>query len=197
MEINSPHLSFETITDLALDLKSDESSGLHFKSCPQCELESARVGSFVEIMRQDTTEEVPSSALTAVLRAFGERRTKSQPTTTRMQKLLAVLRFDSAQMTLSYGFRSVGAASSRQLLFAVGNGTLDLRITRSIDGWTISGQVLGEIFAGTVELSGTVELATELDDQSHFTLPSIPSGNYRLRLYSDNYEVEIPDLVIQ
>jgi hypothetical protein len=196
MEINSPHLSFETIADLALDSLSDAELGLHSKACPQCELKLARVASFVEIMRQDKTEGVPQSAFTAVLRAFDERQTKPQNTQAAMQRLRAVLRFDSAQMMLNFGFRSVGAANSRQLLFVIGNGTLDLRITRTTDSWTISGQVLGEIFGGKVELQGEINLVTEFDSQSHFTLPPIPSGNYQLRLYSESYEVEIPDLVI-
>jgi hypothetical protein len=196
MEINSPHLSFETIVDFALDALSDAETGLHAKTCTECELKLARVASFIEIMRQDTTEEVPQSAFAAVLRAFEERQTKPRNTQTAMQKLRAVLRFDSAQMTINFGFRSAGAANSRQLLFVIGNGTLDLRITRATDSWTISGQALGEIFAGKVELQGEISLATEFDSQSHFTLPPVPSGNYRLRLYSESYEVEIPDLVI-
>ncbi|HEX8250644.1 MAG TPA: hypothetical protein VF599_20895 [Pyrinomonadaceae bacterium] len=147
-------------------------------------------------MRHDKAEEVPQSALAAVLRAFEERQTKPQNTQTAMQKLRAVLRFDSAQVMPNFGFRSAGAANSRQLLFVIGNGTLDLRITRAADSWTISGQMLGEIFAGKVELQGEINPATEFDSQSHFTLPPVPSGNYQLRLYSDSYEVEIPDLVI-
>lgn len=197
MEINSPHLSFETIVDFALDAFNDAETGLHAKACTQCEPKLARVASFIEIMRQDTTEEVPQSAFTAVLRAFEERQTKPHNTQTAMQKLRAVLRFDSAQtMTMNFGFRSAVAAGSRQLLFVIGNGTLDLRIVRAADSWTISGQMLGEIFAGKVELQGEINLATEFDSQSHFTLPSVPGGNYRLRLYSESYEVEIPDLVI-
>jgi hypothetical protein len=198
MEINSPHLSFETITDLALDKLPDAETGLHAEACPQCEFKLARVASFIEIMRQDTTEEVPQSAFTAVLRAFEERQKKPRNTQTAMQKLCAMLRFDSAQMRMNFGFRSAasGAANSRQLLFAVGNGTLDLRITRATDGWTISGQMLGEISGGKVELQGEINPATEFDSQSHFTLPPVPSGNYRLRLYSESYEVEIPELVI-
>jgi hypothetical protein len=196
MEINSPHLSFETIVDFALDALSDTETGLHAKTCTQCEFKLARVASFIEIMRQDTTEEVPRSAFAAVLRVFKERQTKPRSTQTAMQKLRAVLRFDSAQMTMNFGFRAAGTANSRQLLFVIGNGTLDLRITRATDSWTISGQMLGEIFAGKVELQGEINLATEFDSQSHFTLPPVPGGNYRLRLYSESYEVEIPDLVI-
>jgi hypothetical protein len=196
MEINSPHLSFETIVDFALDALNDVETGLHAKTCMECELKLARVASFIEIMKQDTTEEVPQSAFAAVLRAFEERQTKPQNTPSAMQKLRAVLRFDSAQMTINFGFRSAGAAHSRQLLFVIGNGTLDLRITRATDSWTISGQMLGEIFAGKVELQGEINLATEFDSQSHFTLPPVPGGNYRLRLYSESYEVEIPDLII-
>ncbi|HLM01049.1 MAG TPA: hypothetical protein VK400_08320 [Pyrinomonadaceae bacterium] len=192
-------MSFETIVDFALDALPGAETGLHTEACPQCELKVARVASFIEIMRQDATEEVPQSAFTAVLRAFEERRTKPENTQTATQKLRAVLRFDSAQMmAMNFGFRSAVASDSRQLLFAVGNGTLDLRITRAAaaDSWTISGQMLGEIFAGKVELQGEINPAAEFDSQSHFTLPSVPGGNYRLRLYSESCEVEIPELVI-
>ena len=196
MEINSSHLSFETIADLALGASTDAEAVLHSKTCPQCELLVARVSSFIEIMKKDTTEEVPQYAFTAALRAFDERQTKKQNEQTRREKFLAVLDFDSGRVTPNFGFRSASMPLSRQMMYILENGTLDLRITGATDSWTISGQVLGEIFNGRVELQGKINLATEFDSQSHFILSTIPNGNYQLRLYSKNNIVEIPDLVI-
>jgi len=199
MEKKSLHLSFEKITDLALGASLDAEMAEHLKSCPQCELEFARVRQLVEVMQTDRTEDAPAYAVAAILRAFDERQIKnqnSQPASIG-QKLRAVLRLDSAHLAPSFGFRSAGAANSRQLLFFAGDGTLDLRITPSEANWIISGQVLGQICDGKVELAGnSVNLETEFDSQCEFALPPISSGIYQLRLTSESFDVEVPDLVI-
>jgi len=199
MEKKSLHLSFEKITDFALGESADAEMSEHLKSCPQCELELMRARQLVEVMRTDRTEDAPAYAVAAILRAFDERQIKNQnsQTATIGQKLRAVLRLDSAHLAPSFGFRSAGAANSRQLLFFAGDGTLDLRITPHEANWVISGQVLGQICDGKVELKGnTVDLETEFDSQCEFALPPIPGGTYRLRLYSESFDVEVPDLVI-
>jgi hypothetical protein len=198
MEQNSSHLSFEAITDLALGATEHEQARAHLESCPQCELTLARVASLVGVMRGDATEDAPRYAIAAILRAFDERQTKpsAQPASIR-EKIRAVLQLDSAQLVPNFGFRSAGARSSRQFLFAVGGGTLDLRVTPAEENWTISGQILGEIFDGKVELQGEeINISTDFDSQSQFALPPVSGGNYRLRLFSESFEVEIPDLVV-
>lgn len=199
MEKKSLHLSFEKITDLALGESAHAEMAEHLKSCPQCELELMRARQLVEVMQTDHTEDAPAYAVAAILRAFDERQIKNQITQMPSigQKLRAVLRLDSAQLAPSFGFRSSGAVNSRQLLFFAGDGTLDLRITPNEANWIISGQVLGQICDGKVELKGnTVNLETEFDSQCEFALPPIQGGTYRLRLYSESFDVEVPDLVI-
>ncbi len=204
MEKKSLHLTFEKITDFALGDAPDAEMSEHLKSCPQCELELMRARQLVEVMRTDRTEDAPAYAVAAILRAFDEQQNKNQNSQTASidqnsigQKLRAVLRLDSAHLAPSFGFRSAGAANSRQLLFFAGDGTLDLRITPSEANWIISGQVLGQICDGKVELKGdTVDLETEFDSQCEFALPPIQGGTYRLRLYSESFDVEVPDLVI-
>jgi hypothetical protein len=196
MEKKSLHLSFRKIADLALGENFDAETAAHLESCPQCELELTRTRQLVEVMRTDTTEDAPPFAVAAILRAFDRRLNKKQ-TASIGQKLRAVLRLDSAQLAPSFGFRSGGAADSRQLLFFAGEGTLDLRITPHETGWIISGQVLGQICDGKVKLTGnSVNLETEFDSQCEFALPPIPGGTFRLRLTSENFDVEVPDLVI-
>jgi len=199
MEKKSLHLSFEKITDLAMGESADAEMAEHLKSCPQCELEMMRARQLVEVMQTDRTEDAPAYAVAAILRAFDERQIKNQITQTASigQKLRAVLRLDSAHLAPSFGFRSAGAGISRQLLFFAGDGTLDLRISPYEANWIISGQVLGQICDGKVELAGnSVNLETEFDSQCEFALPPISSGTYRLRLYSESFDVEVPDLVI-
>jgi len=199
MEKKSLHLSFEKITDLALGESANAEMAEHLKSCPQCELELMRARQLVEVMETDRTEDAPAYAVAAILRAFDERQVKNQNSQTASigQKLRAVLRLDSAHLAPSFGFRSSGAVNSRQLLFFAGDGTLDLRITPNEANWIISGQVLGQICDGKVELKGdTVDLETEFDSQCEFALPPIQGGTYRLRLYSESFDVEVPDLVI-
>jgi hypothetical protein len=199
MEKKSLHLSFEKITDLALGEFADALTAEHLNSCPQCELELMRARQLVEVMRTDATEDAPPYAVAAILRAFDERQIKNQPiqTDSISRKIRAILRLDSANLAPSFGFRSAGAANSRQLLFFAGDGTLDLRITPQKTDWIISGQILGQICDGKVELkSDTVNLETEFDSQCEFALPPISKGTYRLRLYSESFDVEVPDLVI-
>ncbi len=199
MEKKSLHLTFEKITDFALGDAPDAEMSEHLKSCPQCELELMRARQLVEVMETDRTEDAPTYAVAAILRAFDEQQIKNQnsPTVSLGQKLRAVLRLDSANLAPSFGFRSAGAANSRQLLFFAGDGTLDLRITPHEANWIISGQVLGQICDGKVELMGNaVNLDTEFDSQCEFALPPIPKGTYRLHLTSENFDVEVPDLVI-
>jgi len=199
MEKKSLHLSFEKTTDLAFGESADAETAEHLKSCPQCELELMRARQLVEVMETDRTEDAPAYAVAAILRAFDEQQIKNQnsPTVSLGQKLRAVLRLDSANLAPSFGFRSAGAGISRQLLFFAGDGTLDLRISPYEANWIISGQVLGQICDGKVELAGnSVNLETEFDSQCEFALPPIPGGTYRLRLYSESFDVEVPDLVI-
>lgn len=199
MEKNSSHISFETITDLALGASEDAPARAHIEACPECELALARVASLVGVMRQDVTEDAPVFAIAAILRAFDERQTKPQisQVPSLREKIRTVLRLDTAQLVPNFGFRSAGVVNSRQFIFPAGNGVFDLRITPTDGSWTISGQVLGEILDGKIELQGEeINLVTDFDSQSQFTLPPIPGGSYRLRLYSESFDVEVPDLFV-
>jgi len=199
MENNSPHLSFEQITDYALGASLGEQMAEHLKSCPQCEIEFANARQLIEVMRQDATEDAPPFAIAAILRSFDEQKTANQtaPKLSVGQRVRAILRLDSARLAPAYGFRSAYAANSRQLLFSADEGSLDVRISPLDTKWIVSGQVLGQITGGTVELQGgSINFQTDVDASCEFKLPPIPSGTYRLRLHSEKFDVEVPDLVI-
>ncbi len=199
MEIISPHLSFEKITDLAVGESPDAEMAEHLKSCSQCEFELAQAAQLVKLMQTDATEDAPPFAIAAILRSFDEYQTEQQvsPLPSLGQRLRAILRLDSARLAPAYGFRSGGAANSRQLLFSIDNGSLDIRIAPQDTKWVISGQVLGQITGSTVRLEGnSVDFSAEIDARCEFSLPPIPGGTYRLRLHSESFDVEVPELVI-
>ncbi len=199
MKTISPHLSFENFTDIAVGDLADDGMTEHLKACGQCGLEMSRTLQLVDLMRTDQTEDAPAFALTAILRSFDEYRPEmpAAPKHTVGGRLRAILRLDSAKLGPAYGFRSAGAANSRQLLFSVDNGSLDIRITRAGLKWVISGQVLGQITGGTVTLSDEkVNLEIRIDSSGQFSLPPVENGTYRLRLNSESFDVEVPDLEV-
>ncbi len=199
MELFSPHLNFNQITDIAVGEAADSNMAEHLKTCPQCEFDLAQTAQLVELMRTDKTEEAPPFAIAAILRSFDEYHVerKVSPTLSVGQRLRAILRLDSATLLPADGFRSAGAANSRQLLFSTDNGSLDIRITPVDAKWIISGQVLGQITGARVRLvNDTVDLSAEIDLRGEFSLPQIPSGTYRLHLHSEGFDVEVPDLMI-
>lgn len=199
MENISSHLNFEQITDLAVGDAANAEMKEHLKSCPQCEFELAQAAQLVKLMQTDQTEDAPAFAIAAILRSFDEFQT--EPQVSRLpslgERLRAILRLDSAQLAPAYGFRSGGAVASRQLLFSIDNGSLDLRISPQDANWKISGQILGQFTGGTIRLEGnSVDFSAEIDVRGEFSLPPIPSGTYRLRLHSESFDVEVPELVI-
>ena len=94
--------------------------------------------------------------------------------------------------------RSGAPAASRQLIFSAGEVDVDLRLAPAAEGWAVSGQVLGECAGGWAELGGadTGSDATraELNELCEFALPTMPAGNYTLRLGLGDTLVEIPGL---
>jgi hypothetical protein len=199
MNQGSSHPSFEKIADYILGALADAETAAHLESCLRCEVEAARLGQLVQIMQNDFSEDAPAYAIARVLHDFDRQRdaVSTKQKSSVGNKIRAVLRLDSANLTPNFGFRSSGSGLTRQLLFYAGDSTLDLRIAPRQTQWEISGQVLGELCGGRVELVGeTVDLTTELNPQCEFTLSPISSGTYRLRLYSEDFDIEVPDLTI-
>lgn len=116
-----------------------------------------------------------------------------------LQRLIATLRFDSWQAQPALALRS-GAAGPRQLLFAVGDHDIDLRLHRHPGAeprHEISGQVLGPATEGgvtwlplapgsdaesaeTADASGSLE--SPLDELGEFVITGLAAGRGVLRL---------------
>jgi len=140
-------------------------------------------------MRTDDLEDAPGHVIARAVRLVRPR----QPAPSLVRRVLATLSFDSLQAQPVFGLRS-GTPMARQLWFNAEDHDLDVRITPVNSQWAIAGQVLGPGTGGRVELRGPTTVQTSLNELSEFTLPSVPSGCYSLRVSVGDMAIEIPDL---
>lgn len=118
-----------------------------------------------------------------------------------VERLLAVLSFDSgAASPLAFGRRSAGGAM-RQMLFSAQGHDIDLRISPAgeaqADRWLLSGQVLGPDARGVVGLTDALDQAvgeTPLDELGEFRLPAIAPGAYTVTLHLGASEIVLPSI---
>ena len=197
MSTGSRHIPFEQLIDFVEGrLSPDEQtqSRAHVSACHRCAAEVAWLERVIELMRTNDIEEPPPRVATHIMHSF---RSRSAPALSPLrQRIMAALRFDSAQLPLPVGMRS-GPIAERQLVFSAEGLNLDLRITPAGSLWTVSGQVLVSGRRGQVELrspSGTLQ--AELGDASEFVLPPVPPGDYMLILRLADIEVEVAGLQI-
>jgi len=199
MSFPSPHVSFERLTDLVEGrVPADEQPNLHghLAACSRCAGDLAWLKRAVTLMRTDESQDASAPVIARAVRLFQARAEQAAPALNLRERVLAVLRFDSAQRPLALGLRA-GQAAARQLLFSAGERDLDVRLTRAGDAWVVSGQILGPEASGEVELRGDAScVLAALNDLSEFALPPIPAGRYALLLHLADVEVEITDLEV-
>jgi hypothetical protein len=151
--------------------------------------------SLIELMQTDDSRDAPAHVINRAMRAFRtERLGSASPVSSLRRRLVATLRFDSAQRTVALGQRA-GQTSERELLYDAGESTLEVRVDHSQAGWNVGGQVLGPYTGGEVEIEGATDGAsTSLNELCEFTLPPVEDGVYLLILRLDDLEVEVPGL---
>jgi len=197
VSIGSRHIPFEQLIDFVEGrLSPDEQaqSRAHVSACHRCAAEVTWLERVIELMRANDIEEPPPRVATHIMHSF---RSRSTPALSPLPpRIIAALRFDSAQLRLPLGMRS-GPIAERQLIFSAEGLNLDLRITPAGSLWMVSGQALVSGRRGQVELrspSGTLQ--AELSDASEFVLPPVPPGDYMLILRLADVEVEVSGLKI-
>ena len=126
-----------------------------------------------------------------------EKKDSSEGHPSALVHVVAVLSFDSRQLSPAFGVRS-GQSVARQLLFSIGENDLDMRVAPDDGAWVVSGQVLGDCLGGEVELRG--ENRTEhasMNELCEFYLPSVPPGSYSLFVHIPNMEIEVPEFELR
>lgn len=191
------HIEFSTLADLVEERLTDAERPAilaHLATCAECAAQRAKIEKTIDMMRSPELEEAPRYAVAQAINLFRSHR--KQPASL-IQRLVALLQFDShQQMTPAFGMRSA-ATAERQLLFTAGDYELQLQIANESDGWVISGQLLGAGASGEVELKNqTIAVQTTLNELCEFTLPTMPAGNYALTLHLSSIEIEVPNLTV-
>jgi hypothetical protein len=93
--------------------------------------------------------------------------------------------------------RRAGTAAERQLLFAVSDYLLDVRLVLQDSQWAISGQLLGSTDGRQIELDGPAGTAqAALNDLNEFALPPLPPGIYTLKLQLSDLDILVDGLEV-
>src|SRR5258708_5122448 len=123
MSVGSRHIPFDRLIDLVEGrLSPDQQTQMqaHTSACSRCTTQLAWLERVIGLIRTHDYEEPPDRVAADISRVFDSY--SPSPSSLR-QRIMAVLRFDSAQLSLSIGRRS-GSSTERQLLFTA--ETLDL-----------------------------------------------------------------------
>jgi hypothetical protein len=191
----SPHISLETLADMAEERAQSETlqaAESHIAECETCNDALQNLRRLILLMNSDTAEDVPRDVLRSVLSVF------TPATPAPLPRIIAVLTFDSRAAGPAFGMRSIRTAS-RQLLYTAQETAVDLRVTVENEECSLAGQIIRDNCAGAqIELSGvTGTVTTELNELCEFSFPAIPLGMYSLRVRMPDVEIEIPELELK
>lgn len=196
--MKTQHIQFEKLADLAERRQSTEENQAmrsHLSDCQDCSKQLAKLEKLVNLMRTDEAEDAPPAVIKQTLNMFRPRQKEEKPSV--IERVMAVLSFDSRQLSPAFGVRS-GQSVARQLLFSVGEHDLDLRVAPDDGAWVVSGQVLGECENGEVLLRGAgASESARMNELCEFTLPRVPSGKYSLVINFSDTEIEVPEFELK
>jgi len=197
MRVGSDHIPFNRLIDLAeghLAPAEQTRMQAHTSACSRCTAQLAWLERVIGLMRTNDYEEPPDHVAADISRLFSSY--NPSPSSSLRQRILAVLRFDSAQLPVSVGRRS-GSSTDRQLLFTAETLDLEVQFTQSGLLWEVSGQVLNADALGLAELRGPAGMVrVTLNEVGEFLLTPVPPGRYTLILQLTTAEIEIPGLEI-
>lgn len=148
-------------------------------------------------MQTDDSTDAPADAVQWSKNLFRTRAADRPKSLVR--KVLAVLQMDLAPDKAVFGERSASAASrARQMLFGAGDNQIDLRIARVTKGFKVTGQILGEGFAGAeVNLfNESKNFTVKSGELGEFSFEKISKGTYTLSLIFKDKEIVIENIKI-
>ena len=152
-----------------------------------------QINQIVNLMQSDDSADAPQDAVRWAKNIFLTR--AAAPQKSFVQRVLAVLQIDLSPNKAAFGERSASASKARQMLFQAGDNALDIRLTKTDNGFNLHGQILGAGFANAVVKIG--EFETNANETSEFKFANVPSGKYTLTFEYGEMEIVIEDLEIQ
>lgn len=198
MNGSTQHLGLEELADFAqqrLRAAEEEVTKNHLARCSECSATFSRLSELIEVMMSDNTVDAPRDVIQYAINIFRKSDNAQQGL---LERIVAVLSFDSLTMAPAHALRS-GAASARHLIYSAGDHDIDLRVAPEGRQWSIAGQVLGRVCpGGEARLENeSVSTSASLNELCEFRMPLVDSGNYTLRLLLTDLEVEVPALEIR
>lgn len=133
----------------------------------------------VFLMETDNSADAPADTVKWAKNIFRTRAV--EPRRTLVEKIFAVLQIDLAPNKAVFGERSATGAT-RQMLFAAGENSIDLRIGGTGSKRSIAGQILGDGFGGaTLKLQNENGIyQVNAGEMSEFRFDNVAKGIYRL-----------------
>ena len=198
MSTNLPKISFEQLVDLAegrLPTEEREQLLTQLASNPQAAAEFAEIERMFDLMRSDDMEDAPSYVVSRAKRLMRQKKASEITQPNLIQRLVALLKFDSAQAPAAAGIRSV-QSDVRQVLYSAEGYDIDLRVMPTGDAWSVAGQLLGPNAQGQARLQGPATVYADLNELSEFNLDGVPSGQYTLTLHLEDVDIDIDSLDI-
>lgn len=194
MNMTSKHIPFEQLAHLAANPRTfEEASDIrsHLATCSDCASQLARLEQGVSLTHSHDKEGVASGPV------INETNSSPEDELNHALRVMAVLSFDSRQLSPAFGVRS-GRPVARQLLFSIGGNDLDLRVAPDDGAWVVSGQLLGDCENGQVELRGeNITERAAMNDLCEFYLPRVPPGSYSLLVHISHMEIEVPEFELR
>ncbi|HHY54361.1 MAG TPA: hypothetical protein GYA08_02885 [Chloroflexi bacterium] len=198
MSLNFSHIPYIQLVDWVEGRLPDEQQAAlatHIAGCARCRDEAARISRMITVMREDASVDAPPALIARAVKLFRSR--TAEPAPSLLQRLVAVLTFESTPLTPAFGLRSA-ESSARQMIFAAGDYDIDLRMTLAAGGWRVAGQVFGpNLGSGAATfLIDSDTITVPLHDDATFTFPPLPPGQGALTLRSGNLELVVEELSI-
>jgi hypothetical protein len=134
-----------------------------------------------------------------IQRAFTIWKPKAAEKPSLVNRILAILKFDSfAESPISLGVRSI-SSSSRQILFSAEGRDIDVRISplssRGSTVFSVSGQILGPDDSGSVSLeSDARQWSADLNELSEFQFEDVPAGKYEMTVSLNDTVIVLPKI---
>ena len=150
----------------------------------------------VRLMQSDESSDAPTDSVRWSKNLFRIRAV--EPKRSVVERVLAVLQIDLAPNKAVFGERSASVSGVRQMLFGAGESHVDLRIAHIGKGFKVSGQILGEDFAGAEARLSSAEkiFTTKSNELSEFVFEKIKKGQYTLSLQIRDKEIIIENIKI-
>lgn len=144
----------------------------------------------INLMQLDDSVDAPQDAIKWSKNIFRSR--IAEPKRSMVEKVLAVLQIDLSPNKAVFGERSASAMQARQMLFEAGENSVDLRISKTDNGFTINGQILGEGFKNAAVKIAEIE--TRANELSEFKFENISVGKYDLTIQTSEKEIVLEEI---